>query len=115
VDGGSGVAGRGAEAGQLAAAGGGAGLVAELLVDGEGLLVAAFGLGVVASVLGQDAELVVAGGGAGLVAELLFDGEGLLVAAFGLGVVAPVLGEDAELVAAPAWLPSCSLMVRACW
>src|SRR5882724_13588675 len=56
-----------------------AGLVAEPLVDGEGLLVAPLGLVVVTPQLGERAELVVAAGHAGLVAEPLVDGERLLV------------------------------------
>ena len=85
---------------ELTGGGGGAGLVAEPLLDVQGLPVPAFGLRVVAPTLRQHAELVVAAGGAGLVAEPLLDLQGLPVQAFGLRVVAPKLRQDAQLVVA---------------
>src|SRR5664279_3987688 len=85
---------------ELTGGGGGAGLVAEPLLDLQGLSVEVFGLRVVAPVLPQDAQLAIAGGGAGLVAEPLVDLQGLSVEVFGLRVVAPVLRQDAQLVVA---------------
>ena len=73
-------------------------LLAQALLDLQGLAVAALCLPVVAAGLGEAAELVVAASHARLLAQALLDLQGLAVAAFCLLVVATVLGEDAEVV-----------------
>jgi hypothetical protein len=77
-----------AQATQGGVASGGARLVADALLDFEGLAVEGLGGVVVPPQLGQHAELVIAVGDAGLVAEALVDVQGLAVKGLG-GVVVP--------------------------
>lgn len=75
LDAGVGIAGFGSKGRDLAVADGYAGLITEPLEDRQRLLVAALGLAVVPSALGQHAQLAAAAGCAVLVTELLGDGQ----------------------------------------